>query len=64
MVLKYLCTLQYWILRTVLTNAGFQQKPDLFSFGSEVLAFLEEMKSLFDKPQIPRNRFQMLTLTE
>jgi len=54
MVLQYLCTLQYWVLRMILTNAGFQQKPDLFSFGSEFLAFLKEIKSLFDKPQRPK----------
>lgn len=53
MVLKYLCTLQHWVLRVILTNVGFQQKPDLFLFGSEVLAFLKEMKSLFDKPPNP-----------
>lgn len=53
MVLKYLCTSQYRILRIILTNAGFQQKQDLFLFGSEVLAFLKEMKSLFDKPKYP-----------
>lgn len=64
MVLKYHCTLQYWIWEIILANAGFQQKSGLFSFSSEPLEFLKEMKSLFDKSQRAMNRLQILTLPE
>lgn len=64
MVLKCLCTLQYWIWEIILANADFQQKSGLFSFSSEALIFLKEMKGLFGKSQIAMNRLQMLTLTE
>lgn len=56
MVLKYLCALQYRIWEIILTNAGFLQKSGLFSFSSEALEFLKEMKSLFDISQISMNR--------
>lgn len=56
MVLKCLCTLQYWIWEIILANAGFQQKSGLFSFSSEALAFLKEMKGFIW--QIPNSHEQ------